>query len=153
MARLLIWSIGLLLLACSPSPKGDRLAFLVAAENGDTHIVREELEKGVRPDDVFQVNDRTALFLAAMNGHPAVVELLLEKGADVQATHLGASLKMTMQAHWGHVRDATANPESGATYKRVDGTIVPMKSLRLVESDCEKIKKLVDDATAKAAGR
>lgn len=123
---------------------------MIAAENGDTHIVQAQLDDGVQPDDVFQINDRTALCLAAINGHPEVVELLLKKGADVQQTHLGASIKMEVMAQWGHIKDAHAKPDSTSTYKKVDGTVVPMSSLRLSDPDFERVIKLIDDATARA---
>jgi len=124
---------------------------LIAAENGDLHIVQTELDNGVQPDDVFQINDRTALCLAAINGHPAIVELLLKKGADVQQQHLGASIKMEVKQQLGHIKDAHANPDSTGTYKKVDGTVVPLKSLRLSDSDYERVLKLIDDANARAA--
>lgn len=151
MARSLCWLLGIVLLACGSSTKGDRRAFLMAAENGDLHIVQTEMEQGVGVDDVFQINDRTALCLAAINGRPDVVEFLLKKGADVQQTHLGASIKMEVQAQWGHIKDAHAKPDSTSTYKKVDGTVVPMKSLRLSNPDYERVIKLIDDATARAS--
>ena len=151
MGRSLCWLLGILLVACGSSSKGDRRAFLIAAENGDAHIVQAQLDNGVQPDDVFQINDRTALCLAAINGHPAVVELLLKKGADVHQQHLGASIKMEVKQQWGHIKDAHANPESTGTYKKVDGTVVPLKSLRLSDSDFERVVKLIDDAMARAA--
>jgi ankyrin repeat protein len=150
MARSIFLLIGILLCACGPTAKGDRRAFLIAAENGDVHIVKSELENGVRPDDVFQINDRTALCLAAINGHPEVVDLLLKQGADVTLTHLGASMKMEVQAHWGHLKDAHAKPDSTTMYTKVDGTKVPMKSLRLSDDKYERVVKLLDDALARA---
>ena len=122
MARSLCWILALVLVACGSSSKGDRRAFLIAAENGDAYVLKEQLANGVQPDDVFQINDHTALFLAALNGHPDIVELLLQKGADVHQTHIGASLKMEVLAHWGHVKDAHEKPDSASTYKKQDGT-------------------------------
>lgn len=147
MQRAFLWIFGILIVACGSSPNGDRRAFLVAAENGDTHIVREQLELGVRPDDVFELNDRTALFLAAINGHADVVDLLLEKGADASRTHLGASLKMEVTAHLGHLRDAHQKPDSESTYKRVDGTVVRMNTLRLDEASYAAVLKRIDLAS------
>jgi len=138
-------------LACGSSTEGDRRAFLIASEEGAEDIVRRELSNGVRPDDVFQIGDRTALFLAALNGHPHVVQTLLESGADVEHTHFGASLKMEVLAHWGHLRDAHAKPESKSTYKKVDGTVVMMRDLKLVNQDYERVIKLIDEELARVA--
>lgn len=151
MARSLALILSFVLVACGSSSKGDRRAFLIAAENGDITVVREQLENGVHADDVFQINDRPALFLAAMNGHPDIVELLLQKGADVQHTHLGASLKMEALAHWGHVKDSHAAAASESMYRKVDGSMVPMRSLRSNESDQQRILKLIDEARARSS--
>lgn len=153
MARSLCWILALVLAACGSSSKGDRRAFLIAAENGDAYVVKEQLANGVRPDDVFQINDRPALFLAALNAHPDIVELLLKEGADVQQTHLGASLKMEVLAHWGHVKDAHEKPESTSTYKKQDGTVVPMSSLRLDDDSYKRVIKLIDEALARASAK
>ncbi|MDZ4775117.1 MAG: ankyrin repeat domain-containing protein [Planctomycetota bacterium] len=151
MTRALASILSFVLIACGSSSKGDRRAFLIAAENGDIAVVREQLSNGVQADDVFQINDRPALFLAAMNGHPEVVELLLQNGADVHHTHLGASLKMEVTAHWGHVKNAHAKPGSDSTYKKQDGSLVPMRSLRLNDSDYERVLKSIDEARARTA--
>ena len=153
MARLICLLLLLCTLACGHAPKGDRLAFLIAAESGDEHIVRQELDNGVLPDDVFQIGDRPALFLAAINGHPTVVETLLARGADVHHEHLGASLKMEVLAHWGHVRDAHAKPNSTSTYKQVDGTVVLMSTLKLVDLNYERVIKLIDAALRVSASK
>ncbi|MBL8859249.1 MAG: hypothetical protein JNL28_12130 [Planctomycetes bacterium] len=153
MIRLICLLLCLCTLACGRTPKGDRRAFLIAAEAGDAFTVGQELDNGVMPDDVFQIGDRPALFLAAINGHPQVVKLLLERGADVHHQHKGASLKMEVLAQWGHVRDAHAKPDSASTYKKVDGTVVPMKDLKLDNLDYERVIKLIDTALAVPSAR
>lgn len=153
MARLTWLTLVLLCCACGSSSKGDRRAFLIAAESGDDRVVREQLAAGVAPDDVFQINDRTALCLAAINGQAGIVELLLEKGADPHTEHLGLSLKADVMTMRGHIRVAHADPASTDVYKKQDGTTVELKTMRLNEQDYEKVLKLIDDALARSSSK
>lgn len=149
MARLVWLVLALLICACGSSSKGDRRAFLVAAENGDERIVREQLAYGVGPDDVFNIGDRTALSLAAMNAHVETVRLLLDAGADPNAGHEGGSIKLDVQGFQSILKGVHANPGTVRPYRKQDGTTIDLSTVPLHEADYQKIIKMLDEATAR----
>jgi hypothetical protein len=135
--------------ACGGSHRGDRRAYLIAAEAGDVAGVRAQLEAGVGVDDVFNVNDPNALYLAAINGKKEVVRVLLDAGADPTAEYKGASLRTEIQSFRGRLKDLKADPDTNGTYRKQDGTIVDMRTLPLDERDYDDILKMIDDAAHK----
>jgi hypothetical protein len=150
MARLLWLALVVLVSACGSSQKGDRRAFLIAAEDGNAHAVREQLALGVGPDDVFNINDPNALYLAATNGHEEVVRVLLEAGADPTTQFKGASLKLEVQAFRGRLRDLRDKPDApSGKYRKQDGTIVDLRSIPLREDEYDRVLRLLDDAAKK----
>jgi hypothetical protein len=150
MARLLCLALVVLLSACDSSQKGDRRAFLIAAEEGNVHVVREQLAAGIGPDDVFNINDPTALYLAATNGQEEVVRVLLEAGADPTAEFKGASLKLEVQAFRGRLKDLHSKPDmTSGTYRKQDGTKVDLRSIPLREDAYDRILRLIDEAAKK----
>jgi hypothetical protein len=150
MARLLWLALVVLVGACGSSEKGDRRAFLIAAEAGNEYTVKEQLAAGVGVDDVFNLGDPNALYLAATNGHEKVVRLLLEAGADPTAQFKGASLKVEVQSFRGRLRDLHAKPDApSGQYRKQDGTVVDLRSLPFDDADYDEILKMLDDAAKK----
>jgi ankyrin repeat protein len=149
MARTIWLALALLVCACSGSHRGDRRAYLVAAEAGDVVGVRAQLEQGVGVDDVFNVNDPNALYLAAINGKKEVVRVLLEAGADPKFEYKGSSLRTEIQSFRARLKDIKADPDSSGTYRKQDGTTVDMRTLPLDEQDYDAILKMIEDAARK----
>jgi ankyrin repeat protein len=150
MARLVWLALVLLVCSCGSSHKGDRRKFLVAAEAGDVAGVRHELENGVSPDDVFNLNDPTALYLAATNGNEEVVRVLLAAGADPSAQYRGSSLKTEIQSFRARLVEAHKNPDApSSTYRKQDGVVVELRALPLHEDAYDPILKMIEQAAAK----
>lgn len=146
--------LGFFLVGCGSSQHGDRRAFLVAAENGDVAGVRRELEAGVRPDAVFNINDPTALYLAATNGQAEVVRLLLDAGADPTATFKGSSLKTEVLAFHARIKNIQSDPGApSGKYRKQDGTIVDLRDMPLHEDAYEPILKMIEDAAHRATSK
>lgn len=61
---------------------GDWKDMFLAAENGDTDLVRHHLVNGIDPNFVHAEFQSTALVAAILAGHVAVVHVLLDHGAD-----------------------------------------------------------------------
>lgn len=151
MARLLWLALVVLVSACGSSDKGDRRAFLIAAEAGNAYTVKEQLAAGVGADDVFNLNDPNALYLAATNGHEEVVRVLLEAGADPTAQFKGASLKVEVQSFRGRLRDLHTKPDApSGQYRKQDGMIVDLRTLPYDDPAYDKILKLIEDAAKKS---
>ena len=154
MTRLIWLVLVVLVCACGSSQSGDRRAFLVAAEAGDTAGVRRELEAGIEPDEVFNRNDPTALYLAATNGHKEVVRVLLEAGADPTADYKGSSLRTEIRAFRARLKEIHSNPEApSGTYRKQDGTTVDLRSLPLHDDAYEPILEMIEDAAKKRAAK
>ena len=146
MARLVWLALALLVCACGSSHRGDRHAFLVAAESGDVAGVRAQLENGVGVDDVFNVNDPNALYLAAINGQKEVVRVLLDAGADPKFEYKGSSLRTEILAFRARLKDIKADPDSSGTYRKQDGTTVDLKTLAPNDAAYDDILEMIDKA-------
>jgi hypothetical protein len=149
MARMVWLALVLALCACGGSHRGDRRAFLVAAEAGDVPGVRAQLEAGVGVDDVFNINDPNALYLAAINGKKEVVRVLLDAGADPKAEYKGSSLKTEIQSFRARLKDIKADPDATGTYRKQDGTIVDLRSIPLDDGAYDDIIQMITDAAHK----
>ena len=149
MARLNWLGLALLLCACGSSHRGDRRAFLVAAEAGDVAALRTQLEEGVGVDDVFNVNDPNALYLAAINGQKEAVRALLDAGADPTFEYKGSSLKTEIMSFRARLKDLKADPDSTGTYRKQDGTTVDLKTLAPNDANYDDILKMIDEAAKK----
>ncbi len=149
MARLVWLALALLVCACGSSHRGDRRAFLVAAEAGDVAAVRAQLEAGVGVDDVFNINDPSALYLAAINGQKEAVRVLLEAGADPKFEYKGSSLKTEIMSFRARLKDIKGDPDSSGTYRKQDGKTVDLKSLAPDDAAYDDILKMIDEAAHK----
>jgi hypothetical protein len=139
-----------LICACGSSERGDRRAFLIAAEAGDTAGVRRELEAGVGPDDVFNRNDPTALYLASINGNVEVVRVLLEAGADPTAKFKGASLRTEILGFRERLRRIHEDPEATTgTYLKQDRTTVGLRDMPFRDEAYDRILELIEEAAKK----
>lgn len=63
----------------------NKKTFLDAVEQGETEIVKEQLDSGNFDVNSADGHGRTALIKAAKHGHLDIVKLLIEQGADVNA--------------------------------------------------------------------
>jgi ankyrin repeat protein len=149
MARLVWLAFALLICACGSSSKGDRRAFLIAAENGDVRTVREQLGYGVGADDVFNIGDRTALSLAAMNAQVETVRVLLDAGADPNTGHEGGSVKLDVQGFQSILKGVHANPGTLRPYRKQDGTTIELSTVPLRDAEYQQILKMLDEAMAR----
>jgi hypothetical protein len=141
--------VALLALACGGGSKRDVRGFLVAAETGDLRSVQDHLATGVGPDDTLNVGDRTALYYAAINVRVEVVRVLLDAGADPLRQFEGLGLKADVRAFRELVKKAEREPDFQATYKKQDGTIADIRTLRVADEDFDQILRMIDHAIAK----
>ncbi len=143
----------LLACACGPSVETDRRAFLLAAESGNTRVVREELAKGIGPDEVFNRHDRTALCLAAMSGRVENVRILLEAGADPDWGDEGTNIRTEVRALRKMLEKMRTDPELTGTYRLMDGTVIDLRTMVTREREYDQVIELLDAALAKRTGR
>ena len=84
LARMLVVTVIMPLIAWAQDAQDLNRALLRAAEAGDTEVVASLLAKGAGINTKSSVDD-TPLSLAAFRGHRATVEALLANGADINA--------------------------------------------------------------------
>lgn len=108
----------------------------LAAGKGNTQMVKQLLEKGLKVDEPGP-GELTPLHLAAQGGHLDIVELLVQSGADIQVQNRRGNTAMELAHSNGHSEVVLMLEKSGAS---LHGDLFQAAA----QGDAQDIKRHID---------